>query len=252
VELEGGEVVRADVVLCNADLPYAYEKLLDPGVTRLKRAEKLRYTSSGYMLYLGLRRRYEGLQHHNVVFGRDYKGSFDDIFERFRVPEDPSFYVNAPAHTDPSLAPPGKDALYVLVPVPHQHPGLDWKVEGPKVRAKVFQRMAELGYPELERDIEVERVFTPDDWAATFNLARGSAFGLAQNFFQIGPFRPANQDARVRNLFFVGASTQPGTGLPTVLISARLVVERILEWSGAADVVQVSRGAGRGAIEEAA
>ncbi|EPX55312.1 Phytoene dehydrogenase [Cystobacter fuscus DSM 2262] len=252
VELEGGEVVRADVVVCNADLPYAYEKLLDQNVTRLKRADKLRYTSSGYMLYLGMRRRYDEFLHHNVYFGNDYKGSFDSIFERFRVPEDPSFYVNAPAHTDPSLAPPGKDALYVLVPVPHQHEGLDWKTEGPRVRAKVFQRLAELGHTELERDIEVERVLTPDDWASTFNLARGSAFGLAQNFFQIGPFRPSNQDPRVKNLFFVGASTQPGTGLPTVLISARLAVERILTWAGVDNVVRAPGGTGPGSMEEAA
>ncbi|OJH37350.1 phytoene desaturase family protein [Cystobacter ferrugineus] len=253
VELEGGEVVRADVVVCNADLPYAYEKLLDKDVTRLKRADKLRYTSSGYMLYLGMRRRYDEFLHHNVYFGHDYKGSFDSIFEHFRVPEDPSFYVNAPAHTDPSLAPPGKDALYILVPVPHQHEGLDWKTEGPRVRAKVFQRLAELGHTELERDIEVERVITPDDWASTFNLARGSAFGLAQNFFQIGPFRPSNQDPRVRNLFFVGASTQPGTGLPTVLISARLAVERILTWAGVDNVVRAPGGTGPGSsMEEAA
>jgi phytoene desaturase len=253
VELEDGEVVRARLVLCNADLPYAYERLLEGAPTSLERAGSLRYTSSGYMLYLGVKRRYAGLQHHNVVFGRDYRGSFEDIFERFRVPEDPSFYVCAASHTDSSLAPPGKDALYILVPVPHQHPGLDWKVEGPRVRARVFRRLAELGYPELEQDIEVERVFTPDDWAGTFNLARGSAFGLAQNFLQIGPFRPANQDARVRNLFFVGASTQPGTGLPTVLISARLVVERILAWAKAAGVAHVPReGATRAGMEVAA
>jgi phytoene desaturase len=258
VELESGERVAADVVVCNADLPYAYEKLLDPEVTRLKRKQSLRFTSSGYMLYLGMRRRYDGFLHHNVYFGRDYKGSFDDIFERFRVPEDPSFYVNAPAHTDPSLAPPGKDSLYVLVPVPHQpheshgQGGIDWKQEGPRVRAKVFQRLAELGYPDLERDIEVERVVTPDDWASSFNLARGSAFGLAQNFFQIGPFRPSNQDPRVRNLFFVGASTQPGTGLPTVIISARLAVERILAWVGKDNVVREPGGTGRGSLEEAA
>jgi phytoene desaturase len=231
VRLASGRTVQADVVLCNADLPYAYEKLLEGAPTALPRKEKLRYTSSGYMLYLGLRKKYPGLGHHNVVFGRDYKGSFDDIFERFRVPEDPSFYVNVPTRTDASLAPEGKDAVYILVPVPHQHPGMDWKVEGPKVRAKVFQRLAELGYPELERDTVVERIFTPDDWAASYNLMHGSAFGLAQNFFQIGPFRPANQDARVKNLFFVGASTQPGTGLPTVLISARLASERVEQWA---------------------
>jgi phytoene desaturase len=239
VELEDGRVVRADMVLCNADLPYAYQKLLDGAPTSLPRQDKLRYTSSGYMLYLGLRRQYPGLHHHNVVFGRDYKGSFDDIFERFRVPEDPSFYINAPTRTDPSLAPEGQDALYVLVPVPRQHPNVDWKVEGPRVRAKVFKRLAELGYPELEQDILVERVLTPDDWASAYNLMHGSAFGLAQNFRQIGPFRPDNQDARVRNLFFVGASTRPGTGLPTVLISARLVVERMLAWARQAGLEHV-------------
>jgi phytoene desaturase len=231
LQLANGMRVEADVVVCNADLPYAYEHLLKGAPTSLPRKEKLRYTSSGYMLYLGLRKRYPGLGHHNVVLGRDYKGSFDDIFERFRVPEDPSFYVNVPTRTDASLAPEGQDAVYILVPVPHQHPGTDWKVEGPKVRAKVFQRLAELGYPELERDTLVERVFTPDDWAASYNLMHGSAFGLAQNFTQIGPFRPSNQDPRVKNLFFVGASTQPGTGLPTVLISARLVVERVRTWA---------------------
>lgn len=239
VRLASGRTVQADLVLCNADLPYAYQKLLDGAPTSLPRKDTLRYTSSGYMLYLGLRKQYPGLGHHNVVFGRDYRGSFDDIFERFRVPEDPSFYVNVPTRSDPSLAPPGQDAVYILVPVPHQHPGLDWKTEGPQVRAKVFQRMAELGYPELERDTVVERVFTPDDWASTYNLMHGSAFGLAQNFFQIGPFRPSNQDARVKNLFFVGASTQPGTGLPTVLISARLVSERVQQWAKQAGLAPV-------------
>lgn len=252
VRLEDGSELAADVVLCNADLPYAYEKLIDAEATSLPRRGRLRYTSSGFMLYLGLKRRYPELLHHNVVFGRDYKGSFEAIFKRLQVPEDPSFYVNVPSRTDASLAPPGKDGLSILVPVPHQHSGLDWKVEGPKVRAKVFQRLAELGFPELERDIEVERVFTPDDWAGTYNLARGSAFGLAQNFFQVGPFRPANQDARVRNLFFVGASTQPGTGLPTVLISARLVTERIWEWARVAGGSLSSRARARRPREVAA
>ncbi|MBE4747191.1 phytoene desaturase [Corallococcus sp. ZKHCc1 1396] len=252
VRLVGGEVVPADAVLCNADLPYAYEKLLDPKDAPFKRDKKLRFTSSGYMLYLGMKKKVPALLHHNVMFGRDYAGSFDDIFQRFRVPEDPSFYVNVPSHTDPSLAPEGKDALYVLVPVPHQHANLDWKTEGPKVRAKVFQRLGELGFPDLEADIEVERVFTPDDWAGTYNLARGSAFGLAQNFFQVGPFRPANVDPNVKNLFFVGASTQPGTGLPTVLISARLVTERLVTWARKAGVTLSPRTQTPAPVEVAA
>jgi phytoene desaturase len=239
VELESGEVIEAHAVLCNADLPWAYKHLLSKSDTQLPRAAKLKYTSSAYMMYLGMKRRYEKLAHHNVVFGGDYRGSFTDIFDRLVVPEDPSFYVNAPAHTDPSLAPEGKDSLYFLVPVPHRDAKLDWKVEGPKLRQKIFTRMAELGYPDLADDIEVERRFTPDDYELQLNLDKGSAFGLSHNFFQVGPFRPANQDPNIRNLFFVGASTQPGTGLPMVMLSARLVVERMVQ----ADLGLSTRGA---------
>lgn len=229
VTMADGRVISADAVLCNADLPWAYRNLIDPEVSRLPNAEKLKYTSSAYMMYWGTRRRYPELQHHNVFFGGDYKASFTDIFERFRVPDEPSFYVNAPAHTDPTMAPEGKDALYVLVPVPHKHPSLDWAVEGPKVREKVLHRLERMGLRDLRENITVERQFTPDDYETTLSLERGSAFGLSHNFFQVGPFRPANVDPQVPNLFFVGASTQPGTGLPMVMLSAKLVAQRIGE-----------------------
>jgi phytoene desaturase len=227
VAFADGQVARADVVVCNADYPWAQKHLIDPRVSSHPELEKKRYTSSGYMLYLGVKRRYDELLHHNVYFGKDFEGSFKDIFETLNVPEDPSFYVNAPAHTDPSMAPQGKDALYVLVPVPHRAPHLDWKVEGPKLRAKVFARLAELGLKDLEADVEVERVITPDDWERELNLERGSNFGLAQNMFQIGPFRPKVWDDRIGNLFYCGASVQPGTGVPTVMISADLCVQSI-------------------------
>jgi phytoene desaturase len=161
------------------------------------------------------------------MFGSDYEGSFADIFENGKVPDEPSFYVNAPAHTDPSLAPEGKDALYVLVPVPNRAAKLDWRVEAPKLRAKIFARLAKMGFTELEQDIEVERTFTPDDYELQLNLERGAAFGLSHNFTQVGPFRPQNVDKTLKNLFFVGASTQPGTGIPMVMLSAKLVAERI-------------------------
>lgn len=227
VALEGGRVARADVVVCNADYPWAYKHLIDPKVSAKPELEKKRYTASGYMLYLGMKRRYDELLHHNIFFGADFEGSFSSIFEKLEVPEDPSFYVNAPAHLDPSMAPEGKDALYVLVPVPHQAKHLDWKVLGPQVRAKVFARLAERGLKDVEKDIEVERVITPDDWASSLNLERGSNFGLAQNMFQIGPLRPKVWDERIENLFFCGASSQPGTGVPTVMISADLAVQAI-------------------------
>jgi phytoene desaturase len=226
--------VNADQVLCNADLPWAYKNLIDPQASTLKNAEKLKYTSSAYMMYLGTKRAIPGLLHHNVVFGRDYRASFDDIFKKFQVPEDPSFYVNVPNRTDPSLAPAGKDSVYVLVPVPHRHASMDWSVEGPKLREKVFTRLQELGFGDLRDNVEVERSWTPDDYEVQLNLARGSAFGLSHNFFQVGPFRPTNQDKNLRNLFFVGASTQPGTGLPMVMLSARLVTERMVKFAAGA------------------
>lgn len=226
LELADGTRVAADVVLCNADLPWAYRNLLDPSHTRLARAGRLRYTSSGYMLYLGTNRHFPGLGHHSVFLGRDYRASFEDIFHRHRVPEDPSFYVAVPNRTDSTLAPPGKDSVYVLVPVPHRHPSLDWAIEGPRVRAKVFARLAHEGL-DVEPHLEVERSFTPDAWETEYHLENGSAFGLSMHLRQVGPFRPQNQDRRLRNLFFVGASTCPGTGLPTVMVSAELAVQRI-------------------------
>ncbi len=243
LSMEDGSTLEFDAVLVNADLPWAYRKLLSDTPAKLKRLDSMKYTSSAFMMYLGVRQRLEKLQHHNVFFGRDYQGSFEDIFEKKVVPLDPSFYVNVPAHSDPSLAPEGKDGLYVLVPVPHQTAGIDWKLEAPKVRAKVFARLREELGEDVEPLVEAERDFTPDDWAASYNLDRGAAFGLSHHFFQVGPFRPANQDPTVRNVFFVGASTQPGTGLPMVMLSAKLVAERLERWAGAREPAAALAGA---------
>jgi len=240
VELAEGTRLEADLVLCNVDLPFAYRMLLDPHHARLRRPERLRYTSSALVLYLGLGRTFPGLGHHTVFLGRDFRGSFEDIFRRGRVPADPSFYLAVASRTDPSLAPPGKDGVYVLVPVPHRHPSLDWAVEGPRVREKVFSRLAGEGFP-LERHVRVERTFTPDDWEASYGLEKGSAFGLSMNLGQVGPFRPPNRDRNLANLFFVGASTQPGSGLPTVMVSAELVVERMLAHARAAGFLLPTR-----------
>lgn len=231
VEFPDGTVERADVVLCNADYAHAVKHLLPENVATKRGAQvdRRRFTSSGYMLYLGLKREVPELLHHNVFFGRDFEGSFADIFSKRRVPNDVSFYVNAPSRTGRGFAPEGKDALYVLVPVPEQNAEVDWKVEGPRVRAQVLARLAHEGYGDLEPLIEAERVVTPDDWASQLNLERGSNFGLAQSFWQIGPFRPTVTDPDVASLYWCGASIQPGTGVPTVMLSAGFAVDAILE-----------------------
>ena len=232
VLLESGDEVLADAVLCNADLPWAYRNLIDPAVTTLPRKDKLKYTSSAFMFYWGLDKSFSGLLHHNVFFGADYRASFDDIFKRGTAPADPSFYVNVPNRTDERLAPSGKDAVYVLVPTPNDAAGVDWQVEGNRLRALVLERLRSEGF-DLAPHIAAEKIFTPHDYASSLNLERGAAFGLSHNFMQIGPFRPANVDRKVKNLFFVGASTQPGTGLPMVVLSARLVSERLQQWAQA-------------------
>lgn len=230
VELQGGEVRRADAVVCNADYAWAVKHLLPEPIAgkRAAKASRARFTSSGLMFYWGLKQPIEKLLHHNVFFGRDFKGSFHDIFEKGRVPDDVSFYVNAPAHTESAFAPPGKDALQVLVPVPPLGSGIDWKKEAPTVRARVLERLAAEGYGDLGPLIEAEQVITPDDWQAQHHLERGSNFGFAQNFMQLGPFRPKVTDPELPGLFWCGASVQPGTGVPTVMISAGFAVDAVL------------------------
>ncbi len=239
VQLDDGSIVRADAVLCNADYAWACEKLLPQPIAsaRLARLAKRRFTSSGLMFYWGVDGRVDELLHHNVFFGRDFRGSFTDIFERLQVPSDVSFYVNAPSRTAKGFAPEGNDALYVLVPVPHLgNPETDWKAQAQLVRAQVLERLAAEGYGDLSKRIVAERVVTPEDWESQYALARGSNFGLAQSFWQIGPFRPRVTDDVVDGLFWCGASIQPGTGVPTVMLSAGFAVDAVTKRLGPGSV----------------
>lgn len=224
VTLESGEFIAADVVIANSDLPYTREALLPA-----RRPRKWRFTSSGFLIHLGLRKRYEHVPHHSVMFSSDYAGNFRDIFEAKRVPEDPAFYVCRPSATDPSVAPPGHDVLYLLAPMPHLEGRVDWKAEAPRLRQRFFGRLAELGFDDLEANIEVERQWTPEDFRGVLNLAAGCAFGLSHDILQVGYLRPHNRDREHDNLYYVGASTHPGTGIPMVLFSAELVEQRIRE-----------------------
>jgi phytoene desaturase len=223
VSLPDGSVEPFDVVVANADLPYAYEKL----IPEAKRPRAKRLTSSAYMLYLGLDRKYDQLEHHNICFGADYRNAFREIFLDLKVPTDPAFYVNVPSRTEPAMAPPGGETVYVLVPVPHQSAHVNWAEAGPALRELVLSRMEErLGMTGLRSHIRVEKHLTPDGWAEQLNLAGGACFGLSHNFMQVGAFRPSTRDRTFKNLYFVGASTQPGTGLPLVMLSAKIVAER--------------------------
>ncbi|MBN1202031.1 MAG: phytoene desaturase [Anaerolineae bacterium] len=230
VVLQDGSYLKADVIIANADLPYVYRDLL-PDARVAKRLNHLKYTSSAIMFYWGVDKAYPQLGTHTVFLAGDYRASFDRIFRDHTLPDDPSFYIHAPARVDPSAAPAGADTLMALVPVGHLDRDGTQNGEELQARARetLMRRLASVGVTDLEKHLTFEISYTPRDWRQYFNLAKGAAFGLSHNVWQVGYLRPHNRHDRYRNLYFVGASTHPGTGLPMVLLSARLTTERILQ-----------------------
>lgn len=233
VILRDGSRRTADVIIANADLPYVYRQLL-PDRAEADRLEQLKYTCSAIMFYWATDRTYPQFDVHNVFLSGDYRASFDRIFHDHTLPDQPSFYVHAPARVDPAAAPEGQDTLFVLVPVGHvdDHSAQDWDALAARSRSFVIRRLAELGVTDLEQHLKYEVTYTPREWMNIYNLAKGAAFGLSHNFWQVGYLRPHNRHARYRNLYFVGSSTHPGAGLPMALLSARLTTERILKEIG--------------------
>lgn len=234
VRAEGGLCLAADVVVANADLPYVYQQLL-PDRTEGDRMARKKHTCSAITFYWGVDRVYPQLGTHNVFLAGDYMASFDRIFQDKTLPEAPSFYVHAPARIDPSAAPVGQDTLMVLVPVGHldESTSQDWPALRQRARSVVLQRLASAGVANLDKHIKFEVAYTPPAWQSRYNLSKGAAFGLSHNFMQVGYLRPQNRHSRYRNLYFAGAGTHPGTGLPMVLLSARLTTERILKGAAA-------------------
>lgn len=245
--LENGREFSADIFVGNADLPYIYKELL-PKNNEAKKLENKLYTCSTIMFYWGVDKTYPQIGHHNVFLGGDYKASFDQIFKDHTLPDVPSFYVHAPARTDPAAATKGQDTLYVLVPVGHldARTEQDWDALVDRARETVFTRLAkELGADDLREHIKFEIVYQPKVWKERFNLEKGAAFGLSHNFWQVGYLRPQNRHKQYKNLYFTGASTHPGTGLPIVLLSARLTTERILQESSTIAVQNLNYAASR-------
>ena len=230
VILESGQRLEAGVVLANADLPYVYQNLLPPDEQAGQLARK-RYSCSVISFFWGVDRPYQALGPHTLFLADDYRANFDEINQGLAVPANPSLYLHAPARLDPAMAPAGQDTLIAIIPMGHMHErqDQDWKALIQQARQAVLRRLALLGITDLEAHIKFETCFTPVSWRKRYNLVKGATHGLCHNLTQLAYFRPANRHPRYPNLYFVGASTRPGTGMPTALISARLTAQRIVE-----------------------
>ncbi len=230
VALDDGRRLLADAIVANADLPYVYQKLLPPSDTA-RRLERKRYSCSVISFFWGLDKPYPELPPHTLFLADDYRGNFESIIDDLTLPQDPSLYIHAPARLDPSMAPPGQDTVIAIAPVGHldERGQQDWPQMRDQARQAVFERLAQMGIRDLEEHIKFETNFTPLSWRKRYNLVKGSTHGLGHNLTQLGYLRPRSQHARYTNLFFVGASTHPGTGVPTALVSGRHSAVRLLE-----------------------
>jgi phytoene desaturase len=219
-----GERIACDVVVLNPDLPVAWRDLLGKQPLSVKR---LKYSPSCVTLLIGSNKSYEHLAHHNIHFGKSWDGVFDELIKKKKLMSDPSILVTIPSKDDPSLAPAGKSSYYVLFPTPNLTADIDWKKVGPRYRDEMIKALEERGYKGFGDGIEVEHMTTPLDWQEQ-GMEQGAPFASAHTFFQTGPFRPKNLAKGFENVVFAGSGTQPGVGVPMVLISGRLAAERIV------------------------
>jgi phytoene desaturase len=228
VSLADGSDVKADVVLANADLPYVYQHLL-PDAGPARAMSRKEFSCSVISFLWGVDRRYQALGPHTLFLADDYRENFESIVREGTLPANPSLYVHAPARLDPSMAPAGQDTVTAVVPVGHlgDRGGQDWEQLRDSARQHVFRRLRSLGVTDIAAHIKFEEAYTPLSWAKRYNLVKGSTHGLSHKLTQMAYLRPANRHRRYRNLYFAGASTHPGTGVPSTMVSGRLVAERI-------------------------
>jgi phytoene desaturase len=230
VRLASGETVPADIVVSNGDPATTYGKLLKHHPRRRWTDAKIArgdYSMSLFVWYFGTDRRYDDVHHHTMLFGPRYRGLLDDIFRRKRLAEDFSLYLHRPSAVDPSVAPGGCDAFYVLSPVPNLAGETDWQATAETYRRRISAHLSRTLLPDLERHVVVSKIATPLDFRDRLLSWQGAAFALEPKLLQSAWFRPHNRSEELDNLFLCGAGTHPGAGLPGVLSSARIVSDLV-------------------------
>ena len=230
LKLKNGKEIKADNVICNADPPAVYSKLIKSKNTnpifnwKIKRME---YSMGLFVYYFGTKKTYDAVEHHTIKFGDKYKEHLDDIFNQKRLNDDISYYLHRPTATDKSMAPDGHDCFYVLVPVPNNQSGINWSIEGDKLKNLVIDKMENSLLPNLRENIVEDFYLTPDYFEKELNTKYGSGFSIQPKFSQSAYFRFHNKSEIYNGLYFVGAGTHPGAGVPGVLSSAK-VLDKIL------------------------
>lgn len=230
VVMKSGEVIKADLVVSNADAAWTYRKMVAPEHRRRwtnSRIEKSKYSMSLFVWYFGTKRQYPDVEHHTILLGPRYKELLADIFKNKVLAKDFSLYLHRPTATDSSLAPPGCDAFYVLSPVPHLGSGTDWREKAEPYRKSIEQYLGKTVLPGLENEIASSMMLTPQDFQDRLNSVNGAAFSLEPILTQSAWFRPHNKSEELDNLYLVGAGTHPGAGMPGVIASAK-VLDRVV------------------------
>ena len=231
IQLDNHDYIDADNVICNADPPAVYEKLLDEKnnnsfLFKWKK-KRMEYSMGLFVYYFGTKKIYDNVQHHTIKFGSKYKEHLDDIFDKKKLNNDISYYLHRPSATDKSMAPEGNDCFYVLVPVPNNQSGIDWSIEGDKMKKLIIDKMENDLMPNLRNNIVEDFYLTPDYFEKDLNTKFGSGFSIQPKFTQSAYFRFHNKSEIYDGLYFVGAGTHPGAGVPGVLSSAK-VLDKIL------------------------
>jgi len=230
VILDDGTNIDCQNLICNADPPAVYEKLLNKkNFTNFFKWKKNRmeYSMGLFVYYFGTKKIYNNVEHHTIKFGDKYKEHLDDIFNRKKLNNDISYYLHRPTATDKSMAPEGHDCFYVLVPVPNNQSNIDWNIEGEKMKNLVIEKMEKQLMPNLKNNIVEDFYLTPDYFEKELNTKYGSGFSIQPKFTQSAYFRFHNKSEIFNGLYFVGAGTHPGAGVPGVLSSAK-VLDKIL------------------------
>jgi phytoene desaturase len=221
----------ADATVVNADFARTMTRLVPDRIRRRWNDRKIasrRFSCSTFMLYLGVEGRYDEVAHHNIYLSADYRDNLADIEHRHVLSRDPSMYVQNACVTDPSLAPPGMSTLYLLIPVTHRHPNVDWRREAAWYREVALDQMERIGIRDIRPRIRYEKMITPDDWQDDYEIYRGATFNLSHDLGQMLHMRPHNRFEDVDGMYLVGGGTHPGSGLPVIYSSARITSDLLL------------------------